>query len=164
MVNQYNCSTSPCSAEELARLQWGSSAVTSDLPSNFFPGSDYTFTISDWNPTIFLGKIPEFYYYGITLDLNFDKLSSDQVRIIFSYFVGGLLEYHERQNFIVTVLKEDSNTLKNRFNLQLIQSQILLSYLRYVVVEFLFDGKFINKTPYEFLWGYDNRYIRNLVN
>ena len=143
-------------------MQWGNSTITTYLPTDYFSNSDSTISISSWNPTIFGGKNPEFYAFSKNSSNPF-SLNETFSKKLLSFSVGGLYEYHERQEFIREYLSKDSQKLNDRFSLSISQAKVLYDYLRYVVVQYLFDGVFLTKTPYEFLWGYEDKYIKNLV-
>ena len=156
----YNCVSTPCSTQYLAYLQWGSSAVTNNLPSDIIPVNESVLSISQWNS--WLGETPEFFAFAATYNLTNISFSLEAVEIIFSNGMGGLLEYKERMRFIES-MNESSITYNSRFNLNANQSLILYDYIRNVVVDYIFDDVFINKTPYEFLWGYEDEYIKRTV-
>jgi len=146
----------------LAYLQWGNSTVTNNLPSDLFNSSDAGLSISQWNPSL-QGDILEFFAYGATYNYRNISLSLGVIETLFSHEVGSLLDYHERFYFLESILANNQTALNSRYSLNENQSTILYDYIRNVVVNYSFDAIFIKKTPYEFLWGYDNEYIRNTV-
>lgn len=139
------------------------SSITNNLPRELFKPNDQTLSISEWNTEIFNGKTPEFYAFGQNQAFANYSIDRNAVIPILSYNSGGIFEFHERKKLISAVLSGNAQTLKMEFNLNLSQANALFEYMKYVVIEFLFDGVFISKTPEEFLWGYDNNYIRNIV-
>ena len=158
----YNCVSTPCSTQYLAYLQWGSSAVTNNLPLDIISVKESVLSISQWNP--WLGETPEFFAFAAPYNFTNINFSLEATEIIFSYGKGGLLEYKERMRFIESMNKINININYNsRFNLNADQSFILYDYIRNVVIDYIFDDVFINKTPYEFLWGYEDKYIKRTV-
>lgn len=133
------------------------------MPRELFKPNDQTLSISEWNTQIFNGKTPEFYAFAQNHAFVNYSIDRDAVVPILSYNAGGIFEFHERKSFISAVLSGNTQILKTEFNLNLTQANALFEYMKYIVIEFLFDGVFINKTAEEFLWGYDNEYIRNIV-
>lgn len=158
IAKHYNCNFPICTRNELALIQWGNSSITYNLPAAYFNDADRSFSIQGWNPTILGDKTPEIYAFSnYPIDFNITKQ-------LLSYSIGGIFEYHERQNFISFVVENNQTSLQSRFNLNLTEARVLFDYMRSITIQYMFGGLFLSKTPYEFLWGYEDKYLIKMVN
>lgn len=82
---------------------------------------------------------------------------------LLSFSKGGIFQYDERRNFISLIQNNDSKQINAEFGLDINQGKAFYEYLKYVTVEYLFNGLFISKTPEEFLWGYSDKYVEKIV-
>ena len=93
-------------------------------------------------------------------DANF-KIDSNIVSKMFSFDNGGILGHFERLNFINLVEngRNYSQLVKEEFGLEFEDAEMIGNYFKFVVVNYLFDGLYVEKSANEFLFGYENKYI-----
>lgn len=158
----YQCVSVPCTPLSLALRQWVNSTITRDLPTDLFDVKDTTDSIASWNPQM-SPAVPEYFVFSQKSRWANLALNVSQAERIFSSVAGGILDFGERLYFFQSVLEGNNSVLSGRFGLTANQSWGLLDYWRDLAVNSLFGGLFVSKTPYEFLWGFENNYIQKTV-
>lgn len=153
-----------CTTDELLPRQWINSEITLNLPRNIYLESDRVDSISAYNQDHFQKKlIPEIKAVAsrIYKDRNF-KIDSNLVSKIFSFNYGGILGHFDRLNFINLVEngKNYSQQVKEEFGLEFDDAEMIGNYFKFVVLKYLFDGLYVEKSANEFLFGYEDKYIK----
>jgi len=154
----YNCSklSNECSNYEIAIMQWGSSAVTSNPPPIL--NLDPTLSLSDWNSTLF----PQPFEYPAVLNeigLKVEYLDYNTSLYLMTYdcllngvIVSDAFIYAKNPNLA-------QNYTEQFFGLD---PKNLNSYLRYVMIELFFGGFHQTRTAQELLWGYEDPVLKTI--
>ncbi len=137
------------------------SEITLNLPLSIFQNSDRIDSINLYNPAYFKNRIPEIkavakkVYQNQTFSIN-----SAVLQRLFGFEKDGLLGQFGRISFINFVEngKNYSQEIKNVFGVEFNDAEMISNYFKYIVVEYLFGGLYVEKTANEFLYGYDDRY------
>eukprot|EP00331_Platyophrya_macrostoma_P009095 CAMPEP_0176424132 /NCGR_PEP_ID=MMETSP0127-20121128/10671_1 /TAXON_ID=938130 /ORGANISM="Platyophrya macrostoma, Strain WH" /LENGTH=584 /DNA_ID=CAMNT_0017805163 /DNA_START=509 /DNA_END=2259 /DNA_ORIENTATION=- len=169
MLNQfYNCSniSQSCSDFEFAAKQWGSSSITSTLPpilSTQFSKSS-SLTVADFYPTTF----PKAFEYLPAL--NYLKPNFPDENITALNYTRTLQLLNFLSLYSATILQRafvfsQNGMLQNFTELTNFTNPVpILTYFRYLSIEFALQGLSQTRTGNELLWGYRDPLLIQLQN
>lgn len=168
-LNQfYNCSnmTNSCSDFEFAAKQWGSSSITLSLPPilmNQFPVNSSD-TVSDFYPTVF----PKRFEYVSAL--NYLKPNFKDENITALSYNRTLKMLNFLSMYSATILQRafifsKNGDLDSFAKLLNISNPVpILTYFRYLTIEFAFQGLAQTRTANALLWGYRDPFLAQVAN
>lgn len=124
--------------------------------------SDRVDSISVYNPDHFKNNLlPEIKAVAkiIYKDENF-TINANVISKMFSFNNGGILGHFDRLNLINLVEngRNYSQQVKDEFGLEFDDAEMIANYFKFVVVEYLFEGLYVEKSANEFLFGYEDKY------
>lgn len=169
LLNQfYKCSniSDTCSDFEFAAKQWGSSNITASLPpilQNQFP-TNSTLTVADFYPTIF----PKAWEYLPVLKYLSPNFPDEPLTPLNYTRCQQLLNFLSM--FSATILQRAylfdlTGRLQNFTQLLGFENPVpILTYLRYLVLEFGLQGLSQTRTGNALLWGYRDPFLEQVAN
>lgn len=164
----YNCSnlSTSCSDYDFAILQWGSSAITSKLPpilQNEFPVNS-SLTVADFYPTVFPKPweyLPAMKYLSPNFpNETFEPLNYTrclQLLNFLNFFSGTVI-----QRAYIFNLTGNLNNFTQLFNIS--NPVPILTYFRYLVIEYALQGMKQTRSGYDLLYGYTDPILAKVSN